>query len=259
MSAADAGIPAATLVLFRQPGKGDAEHLMIKRASQVSFAAGALVFPGGRVEPEDFAIAQDPALAHGAVLDGDDAAARVAAIRETVEEVGVATAITPAPGIPTIREWRARLAGGGSFAALLAAANARIQLDQLVPFSRWRPKLKVARRYDTRFYLGRAEADSTAEPDHEEAVSHLWASARSLLEQAGAGRHQIVFPTRRNLERLAEHPDFAAASAHARRIPAQTITPWVEQIDGRDWLCIPEGAGYPITSAPLAQALKELR
>lgn len=249
-------IPAATLVLFRDHSDRQAEHLMIERAGHVSFAAGALVFPGGRVEREDTTVAEQAALTEGTALDADDAAARVAVVRETIEETGVAVAIKPAPLSDTVRQWRATLAENGSFAALLATAGARIDFDQLVPFARWCPKLKVAKRYDTRFYLALAQDDPMAEVDHGEALSHVWLSAQAALDSANAGRHQIIFPTRRNLERLAAHPAFAAATAHARATPMQVITPWVQQTDGVDWLCLPEDAGYPVTGAPLTEALK---
>ena len=45
-------IPAATLVLMRQSGRGAPELLMMERPGHMAFAAGALVFPGGRIEPQ---------------------------------------------------------------------------------------------------------------------------------------------------------------------------------------------------------------
>ena len=78
-------IPAATLILMRPsaaPG-GAPEILMMERAANMAFAAGALVFPGGRIDPDDHitAAALAPEL--------DDAPARIAAIRETIEESGI--------------------------------------------------------------------------------------------------------------------------------------------------------------------------
>lgn len=249
-------IPAATLVLFRgQPGR-EAEHLFIERSGNVSFAAGALAFPGGRIEAADQAVADNPELVVGTALNAEDAAARVAAVRETIEETCVAVAIEPTPDFATIREWRAALAEGAGLGALLAAAGAHIDLDRLEPFTRWCPQLNVSRRYDTHFYLAVADADVAAEVDHGEALSYVWLTASAALASADAGQHKIIFPTRRNLERLAAHADFDAAVAHARGSKQATVTPWIEPIDGVDHLCIPDDAGYPVTSAPLKQALK---
>ena len=71
-------IPAATLVVFRHgpPGKPP-ELLMVVRSRTMSFAGGMAVFPGGRVDPEDRALAETIA----GDLDLDEAAHRIAAIR----------------------------------------------------------------------------------------------------------------------------------------------------------------------------------
>ena len=74
--------PAATLIIVRdRPGR-PAEILMVERSAKMAFAAGALVFPGGGVEAGDHALAARVAGA----MDRDEAAARIAAIRETIEE-----------------------------------------------------------------------------------------------------------------------------------------------------------------------------
>ena len=49
--AATPAIPAATLVVFRERAGTTPELLMVERAKEMRFAAGALVFPGGRVDP----------------------------------------------------------------------------------------------------------------------------------------------------------------------------------------------------------------
>jgi hypothetical protein len=134
----------------------------------------------------------------------------------------------------------------------------QIDLDALVPFARWRPSRRVAHRiFDTRFYLARLPDDApAARPDGGESVRLLWACAAQVLADADAGLVQIIFPTRRNLERLAQFGSFAEAVAHARAHPVETITPWIEERDGEPQLCIPEGLGYPVTSQPAESALR---
>src|SRR5690606_3570256 len=103
-------IPAATVIVMRE-GAGAPELLMVERAAAMSFAGGALVFPGGRVDPGDHALA--------ATMDGDpdDMAARIAGVRETLEEAGVAVGIeVPAAAVPALGE---RLYAGEPIAALL--------------------------------------------------------------------------------------------------------------------------------------------
>jgi hypothetical protein len=75
-----------------------------------------------------------------------------------------------------------------------------------------------------------------------------------VLEEVDAGRAHVIFPTRRNLERLAGFASIEEARADAARHPVRTITPWVEQRGGHPFVCIPEDAGYPVTAEPLETA-----
>jgi len=69
-------IPAATVVLLKDHETGP-EVLMLHRTSKVNFG-GMWVFPGGRIDPEDYP------------HDGDlNVAARNAAARETMEEASI--------------------------------------------------------------------------------------------------------------------------------------------------------------------------
>jgi 8-oxo-dGTP pyrophosphatase MutT (NUDIX family) len=234
-------IPAATLILMRQsaPG-GPPEILMLERAETMAFAAGALVFPGGRIDPDDHATAaRFPGI--------PDAAARIAAIRETVEETGVAPALSPSPDAAALREG---LASGRPFAALLDAVGLVLDLEALTPFARWCPNFREARRFDTLFYLAEAPAGSGTlhSADETESVHTFWASAALVLAEIEAGRAKAIFPTRRNLERLAAFASLEEARADAERHPVEKITPWVEERSGERFVCIPEGIGYPVTA-----------
>ena len=79
--------PAATILLLRQ-GASDMEVFMVVRNHQIDFASGALVFPGGKADPQDFAEDLIPYL-EGANTDADMRAAQVSAIREAFEECGI--------------------------------------------------------------------------------------------------------------------------------------------------------------------------
>jgi 8-oxo-dGTP pyrophosphatase MutT (NUDIX family) len=220
---------------------------MMERASTMAFAAGAMVFPGGRIDRGD--------RADGGSPDAEsDLPARTAAIRETIEEVGIAVGLTPEPSADCVAQLRRELAGGSAFRDLLADARLTIDPGALTPFARWCPNFAETRSFDTLFFLARAPAGAEAQPDGSEAVSAAWASAATFLADADAGRRHLIFPTRRTLERLATFPNFAAAVAQATAIPPRRITPWIEQrADGR-WLCISEDCGYPITAERLDSA-----
>jgi hypothetical protein len=105
------------------------------------------------------------------------------------------------------------------------------------------------RRYDTRFYLAALPADAPApQVDGTENVRLCWSSAQAMLDDADAGRQSLIFPTRRNLERLALFPSHAAAVAQARAFPVRLVVPWFELRDGEEYLCIPDDLGYPVTA-----------
>ena len=80
------------------------------------------------------------------------------------------------------------------------------------------------------------------------------ASAAHVLAEVDAGRAHVIFPTRRNLERLARFASIDEARADTARHKVTKITPWVEERGGRAYVCIPEDAGYPITAEPLETA-----
>lgn len=244
-------IPAATLVIFREVAGGPPELLMVERAKAMAFAGGAWVFPGGRIDPGDVVLA---AAAPG---DADDQAARIGAIRETIEEVGLPIGLSPVPAVATLARLRAALHGGVGFGAALADAGLSLDTSSLVPFARWLPNHRGMRIFDTRFYLVRLPDDAPpASVDATENTRLRWASAAAVLALADKGEAFVIFPTRRNLERLASFDSFAAAAADAAAHPIVAITPFSERRDGVEHLCIPAGLGYPVTSEPLDGALR---
>lgn len=243
----DGAIPAATLVIMRPAaGGGPDEILLVKRATNMAFAAGAVVFPGGRIDPDDHVVAER----HGFAAGDPDGAARVAALRETLEETGLAVG-WPALADKDVAAVREALLGGTLLSDILAARGERIGLEALVPFARWCPNFKEARTFDTRFYAVIAPPHGHELTVEEAEHSHIfWASARDALALADRGEISIIFPTRRNLERLAQQNDFEGFSSHAASFPVDLVTPWIEDRDGRSHLCIPDHLGYPVTSEP---------
>lgn len=244
-------IPAATLVLFRDRENGPPELLMVERARAMVFAGGALVFPGGRIDPEDYALA----AIH--LADDPHGPARIAAIRETIEEAGIAVGLAPMPNEDQLAAIRNGLHAGEPFGALLATHGLALDPAALVPFARWLPAHANMRIFDTIFFLAALPADAP-EPivDATENTRVFWMSAQDVINDADAGRATIIFPTRRNLERLAQFSSYADACTHARAYPVTTVTPWVETRDGKTLLCIPEDIGYPVTTEPMSGAMR---
>ena len=246
------GIPAATVVIFRTaPDGGPPQILMQVRSRSLAFAGGMAVFPGGRIDESDRVLAESAGLA-----DRDEAAHRIAAIRETLEETGLALGLSGTIDAERAAQARTILDKEGALSPVLRHFDWQLALDDLVPFARWFPQNeRLSRVFDTRFYLadlGTGAVDIAV--DAQENTHLFWTSAAEALRSADEGKIDVIFPTRRNLERLAPFATFGEARAHAEATPVQTIIPWVEKSPQGRFLCIPGDAGYPVTSERLDEA-----
>lgn len=242
------GIPAATIIIFRNaPDGGAPEVLMTIRSGNMRFAGGMAVFPGGRVDPEDFALGA--AIAAAAGLTPDEAAHQIAAIRETIEETGLALGLSGDITAASAAAARAMLTDVGALAPVMEAFGWQLDLAQITPFARWFPKNeRIPRVYDTRFYLADLGTGAVEVSIDASENTHLfWTTAQGALDAADRGDIKLIFPTRRNLERLALFASYAEAKAQAEAIPVRTIMPQVVEKDGQPWLTILADAGYPVT------------
>jgi 8-oxo-dGTP pyrophosphatase MutT (NUDIX family) len=244
----DDAIPAATLVLWRDSADGP-EILVVERSANMAFAAGAIVFPGGRIDEADRHLAER--------LGHPQDAAKVTAIRETIEETGVVPPVKgrndPALGLAI----QTSLHAGAELMQLLDTHGLQLDLDALTPFARWMPAFKQPRKFDTLFYVAPAPVgDWIPHPQEGECIAAEWASPSLLLDRIATGEASAIFPTKRNLERLAKHSSFDELLVDAHAHSLDTIIPWVEEIDGLRHVRIPEGRGYPVISEPLATAFR---
>ena len=245
-------VPAATLVVMREPA-GQAglppELLIVERSAKMAFAAGMVVFPGGRIDPGDHRLAE--------MLGRPDAAGQVAAIRETLEESGIAAGFDAPPSAAAAAALQEALHNGVDFADLLADHGLALDLASLTPFARWCPAFVHARRFDTQFFLAAAPPDLPAlRPQSGEVVDAYWASAADMLARIARGEAAAIFPTLRNLERLARFATLDQARRDAIAHGTAMIVPWIEQRDDGPHLCIPDDAGYPVTSEPMTDAVR---
>lgn len=247
-SALPDGIPAATIIIYRDcPDGGAPQVLMTVRSRNMVFAGGMAVFPGGRVDPEDFALGEKVAATSG--LAPDEAAHQIAAVRETLEETGLALGLKGDITAETAQAARRVLEEKKALAPVLDAFGWELDLAQITPFARWFPKNEnITRVYDTRFYLANLGTGAVeVSIDHSENTKLFWTSAQGALELAEQGEIKLIFPTRRNLERLAQFASFEEARAQALAIPVKTIVPRIDDSTGQPMLTIIKDAGYPIT------------
>jgi 8-oxo-dGTP pyrophosphatase MutT (NUDIX family) len=232
--------PAATVIIARD-GPAGLEILAIERHQAMGFAGGAIVFPGGKIDPSD---QPDGHRFHGFdSLEPDDAKGRISAAREAFEESGILLSAGPSVDSDT----RARLRPASDsheigFSDLLHQIDHLLHADRLTPFARWLPPHGLHKRFDTRFYLAALPEGEEMLADGREAVHARWASPGELIDDDRAGRISLLFPTRCNIVRLAQFG--SVESLLADSTPPPFIQPDISP-DG--WLTIPEGIGYPYT------------
>jgi len=238
----DEAIPAATLIVLRDRETGPPELLMVERAAGMAFAAGALVFPGGRIDEADRGLADQLGID----------AATVAAVRETLEETAIPVGLAPMPEEQKARELQNALIADEPFGELLTADSISIDAASLTPFARWVPKFHAVRRFDTLFFVARCPPGEWRPQVVEgECAGAAWMTAADVLEREARGEARLIFPTRRTLERLALHASFEAIRADALAHRIDPVTPWVEERDGEKFITIPADLGFPVTQERL--------
>lgn len=258
--AAVPALPSATVMLLRDGPRG-LEVFMVERHQNAGFASGALVFPGGKLDPED----TDPELAELSANTGltpDQTARRMCGIRETFEEAGVLLArerpggalVSGARMTALSERYRAPI-HAGELGLKEMAARERLSpaCDLLVPFAHWITPAVSARRFDTWFYLVPApeNGDEAHDAVHDgaEAVDSAWLTPAEAFAEQDAGRRTMVFVTRMNLEKLSRATTVADALAAARADSIVSIEPTVEKVPGGRRFRIPLDAGYATTEA----------
>lgn len=172
--------PAATVVLVRDGGRG-LEVLMLRRSSEVSFASESWVFPGGRIDQEDYR----------GKLDDIEAAARYGAVREAMEETGLAVAA-----------------------------------EQLVYFSHWTTPASSARRYATWFYIAEPlQPDAEVLVDGSEIVDFQWCRPQDAIASHESREMDMMPPTLITLSELSQCETVAQALAACRQRPVPEYMP----------------------------------
>ncbi len=200
--------PAATVVLLAD--RPHLEVLTLRRSDQLVFAPDHTVFPGGVVDQSD----HDPRWRDLATCSNPQErpglAHRVAAVRETLEEVGVMVGFDE----PALLDQRRNLEQGRvQFADLLASGG--LDLSQVHAISRWVTPMPGPRRYDAYFFVAPAPANAAPAADGGEAVEVAWLRPAQALQQWATGELTMITPTRSILQRLAGYQTTAQVLAAA--------------------------------------------
>jgi 8-oxo-dGTP pyrophosphatase MutT (NUDIX family) len=246
--------PASTVLLVRDIPNAF-EVFMVTRHHKIDFASGALVFPGGKLDPQD----SDAALlvtCDGQGLSDDALAVRICGIRETFEEAGVLLArdnvtgeiLSGARCAELAHVYREALHGGDvSLLELIQKEDLTLACDQLTLFARWVTPAFFPRRFDAFFFLAEAPKDQIASHDDIESTDSVWTTPSGAIADADEGRKTVVFATRMNLQKLAQFDTTVSLVKGTTENEVVTVEPGIEDNDGDITYTIPIEAGYGIS------------
>ena len=264
---------AATVMLIRDatdgPGRPAVEVCMLRRNLASEFVAGAYVFPGGSVDPDDRGPAAE-ALCRG-MTDAEASAILgvesgglgfwVAALRECFEEAGVMLAQRRAD----------YLVGQGAlldtsepevarrFAAHRDAVNTQatglldvcrqedlvLAADTVHYVSHWITPDLAPRRYDTRFFITAAPPGQVARHDDGETIATIWVRPDEALARSLAGEIEMLPPTIANLKSIASFRSTGEVMAWAAQVTdVPAVLPVVLFEDGQVQILRPGDDGY---------------
>lgn len=165
---------------------GQLEVFVQHRVTTMDFAAGVVVFPGGRVDDVDrLGVESNPydaglvgrhrrawyntSLGAGPEEEADLAVATIlhAAVREVSEEAGVV-----------------------------------LDADQLVPWANWITPVGHPKRFDTFFYVAAVREDQQLRHQTTEASNSEWTTPGALLDAYAQGHIKVMRPTHAHLFNL---------------------------------------------------------
>jgi len=146
------------------------------RAKAVKFAGGSWVFPGGRIDPEDYR--NNP--------QDEEAAARVASARESLEEAGL-----------------------------------KLNPNDFDFFSHWTTPVAEKKRFSTWFLWGHLAEDQQITVDDSEIVDYLWVTPEKALGMMEERELKIMPPTYLTLLELSrcKSIDDVAMLTNGRTLP----------------------------------------
>ncbi len=212
--------PAATVILVRD-GSDGLEIMMTRRSMQASFAPGAYVFPGGRVDDADHVLADSLPGENADASDHQTKAFALAAIRESFEELGILFARRPDGQWPD-PSWISTLDRNTSngFAQVLAAHQLTPALDAIHWFTHWVTDRDLPKRFDTRFFVAHTPPEQSPVADESEQFEPVWVSPADALARHEQGQFEMVFPTIRTLRHLLNYGSAGELLERAARLGA---------------------------------------
>ena len=254
--------PAATVLTLREARNGY-EILMLRRNLESDFVGGAYVFPGGGVDAAD---ASERAQRRSVGMTDASCSARlnvqsggiayyVACLRELFEEGGILIAcdgqgnevdISNRPLVDRLNRERLAVNDGSlGFVELLEREGLYLDLRHIAYLAHWVTPAGPPRRYDTRFFVALSPPGQVADHDQHETVASRWLRPVDALAMHGRGELEMILPTIRNLEIVAQFATTLEVFDYANAlVDIPTIEPRLAARDESVVVLLPGDDGY---------------
>lgn len=198
--------PASTVCAVRQNHEY-LEVLMVQRGMTAKFMAGAWVFPGGVLDPEDsFA----ETMAHTGVADPVLAPWVSAAARELAEETGI---WVTSDGTSFARREERGLRNG-ALSAHLTKKGMTWAGSNFCWFVTWVTPTMVPMRFEARFFAVELPMGIDPDPDPAELDRAEWIRPSEAERRAASGEWVVPLPTAKTLARIARFESVEDWFAH---------------------------------------------
>ena len=171
----DEALRRAASVIAGRDGEEGLEVLVLERGAASRFLPGYVAFPGGAVDEPDEGLAK-------AWFGSSDESARAAAVRELVEEAGLALT---AGGV----------VDAGDPDSLDPVHASPPRADQLPEIAHWIAPEVVPVRFDARYFAVAAPGNLEPAPDGGETASAWWTAPRRLMAEWERGDRKLYWPT----------------------------------------------------------------
>jgi len=250
--------PAATVILMREVQEGGLEIFMVKRSSRPPFGS-LYVFPGGKLDPEDSEYdlyrhcegMEDAEASRWLGVEKNGLAFWIACIRECFEEVGVLLA-NPENSIMQDAQRLGKLRKelnnkDTTFKDICVSESLNLRVKNIVPCAHWITPAIEPKRFDTRFFLAKVNAKQLASHDGFELTESFWIKPVEALNKLKNGEMNMILPTIKNIEKLAEFSSSAEAFNYFESLGDEAIPPILPKFIKRDgeWVgFLPGEEGY---------------
>ena len=248
---------ASTLLLLRDRAAGGWEVLMTRRSEKASFVPGAYVFPGGGIEAQD---AQAHAqVAHRAEMPADGLTEAVAAVRETLEEMGVLLAVH-ADGRAATQADVDAIDRCAPLWPQLAGRGLQLDLRSVWQLAHWTADRNLPKRFAVPFFVAQMPEGQMPVADESEQFEPVWVNPQEALARYEAGQMPMIFPTLRTLERLSGFPTAQSVLDAVAQGPLWISAPRAGRMLGKEFRCMEHDGAYGELAmvCPDGQILHEL-